>query len=532
VFCTRLVAAITWVLTCVFTSVLASGLTAGCGSDGAVHVRVILPESSALSPVASKLARLTLIAESEGVPAQSTTRDVPANPASGGAVSFGDVPVGAGVRLSLLGYAASGRLVGYGRAIAAVDVSGDAVRDVEIRLRKPFTYVTGGNRLHAFDTTVEAGQSFVGKLDIVTMPTAVATTPDGAEIVVVSGASLGLVATSNHQRTGGPAITLQSPARRLAVSPDGRWAATLHEGGISIVDLAALRRGTTAPVFVAVPRAGALALSPDKAWVLVDPSVPGPPPAYAEDCSKASQLVPVDLAAGAAGAAATLAGGARDLAVTADGASLYVAEPCQGAVVRVTANGATQVKVLTVPNATDVAVADEKVWAVGQDGPANAVHLVLVNAALYGRSPVRLDLPATQELAESKDLSESGQAAEVRLDADRLDAFSLSVLPDGRNVALLVHGSYHANEVIRQVDIFGIIYDETIVPRMDVEAYEYQLLDVTNGLATQRLRTSCRVDWEEGKAVLDDWECASAADQGSDAEDYVPGQASVLYGAQ
>src|SRR5204863_9730064 len=116
-----------------------------------------------------------------------------------------------------------------------------------------------------------------------------------------------------------------------------------------------------------------------------------------------------------------------------------------------------------------------------------------------------------------------GQAAEVRLDADRLDPFGLSVLPDGRGVAVLVRGLYHAEAVVRQVHIFDLVYDETIVPRLDVDAFEYQLVDVGTGIVTQRLRTSCKIDWEHGKAVLDDWACST---QGSSTEDYVPRQVS------
>src|SRR5262249_34118091 len=153
--------------------------------EGAVHVRVDLPDNAMISPTA--FARLTLIAEADGQPAQSVTRDVPAMPAGTPSVSFGDLAIGKGVRLSVLGFATSGRLVGFGRALPPVDIAAGTVRDVDILLRRPFAYVTGGTSLHLFDTTVEPGTAFASTLDLVAMPTAVATTPDGAEVVVVAG---------------------------------------------------------------------------------------------------------------------------------------------------------------------------------------------------------------------------------------------------------------------------------------------------------------------------------------------------------
>jgi hypothetical protein len=502
---------------------------AACADDGAVHVRVLWPESAQLSPVSSELARLTLVTESAGAPAQASTRDVPAT--GGGTVSFGALPLAAGVRISLLGHTAAGRLVGYGRASVPIDVDGGTVHEVPIRVRRPFAYVSGGARLQVFDTTVEAGQPFASELEAAATPSAVATTPDGAEVVVLSGTTLTLFSTGNHRRTTAATATLAPGGRRVAVSPDSRWAVALHEDGISVVDLEVLRRGPATPVFVAIADAGAVAVSAATAHVLALPSVPGPPPAYLEDCSQASEIVPVPLAAPRAGTRITLAGAARDLAVTPDGGTIFAAQPCQGAVVAITSGGATQVRILTVPGATDVSIAGGRVHAVGAASQPGGVHLVLASAQLDGRGATRLDLPATQELAQSRDLSGNGQAAEVRIDADRLDAFALSVLPDGRHVALLVHGSYHADEVVLPVDIAGIEYDETILPRMDVEAYEYQLIDLTTGTLAQRLRTSCKIDWERNVAVLDDWRCASAAGHGSAMEDFVPRQAAVLFGA-
>jgi hypothetical protein len=183
-----------------------------------------------------------------------------------------------------------------------------------------------------------------------------------------------------------------------------------------------------------------------------------------------------------------------------------------------------------MPSPTNVTVAGSRVWGVGREATTDA-HLVLASVNADGSAASRLDLPLAQELAQSNDLTEPGQTAEVRLDADQADAYSLSVLPDGHNVTLLVHATYHADEVVRTISVLGNMFDQVIVPAMDMETYEYQLVDVTTGGATQRLRTSCAINWDEGVALLDDWDCASAQGQVTSDEDFIARQATVLYGA-
>jgi hypothetical protein len=323
--------------------------------------------------------------------------------------------------------------------------------------------------------------------------------------------------------------TVKPGATEIGVSPDSRWAVIVHaaeasEKGVSIVNVDEARLNAVTPVFVPLESPGGVAVADDTAWILVNPSVPGP-----TACSSQSALVPIALATADTGASASLAGAARDLALSADGRTVYVAEPCQGAIVAVTAAGESQVSLVAVPNPTQVAVAGSRVWALGSDSPPE--HLVLVSVNEDRSATSRLDLAATQELAKSNDLTEDGQTAEVRLDADGIEAYSMSVLPDGRNVVLLVHGTYHADQIVRTIRFGDISFDEEIVPDLDMETYEYQLVDVTTGGATQRLRTSCTIDWDKGVALLDDWDCASAQGQVTSEEDFIARQATVLYGA-
>ena len=500
-------------------------------SEGAVHVRVEVPQNQALSPMQRDPARLTLTTERDGEPPQRETRDTPASPQEA-PLNFGEITVGANARVSLLAEAASGRMVGFGRTSTPLEVAAGEVLDVTIRLRRPFAYVAGGPALGVFDTTVESGDPFASELAGVAQPTAVTVTPDGGDLLVAASGGLVLVSTSTHARTSAAPVTLRPGASSIAVSPDSRWAVVVHtpedeaDQGLSFIDLEALRRSSTATAaFVKLAGAGAVAVTADTAWALVDPSLPGPPPIFAEDCSRPSKLVAVPLASPMQPRAPiVIAGAARDVAAAPDGLSLLVAQRCQNVVTRVAASGASQLRVFSVPNPNDVAVAGGRVWAVGATGEANAVRLVLSSASLDGSSPSRIDFPLTQELAESNDLAEDGQIAEVRLGADRLDAFALSVLPDGRNVALLVHGSYHADEVVRSGTV--------LLPRLDLESYEYLLVDATTGIAAQRLRTSCSIEWEQGTALLDDWSCASLPGQETAEVPYIPRQAAVLYGGQ
>src|SRR5262249_21724430 len=162
-------------------------------------------------------------------------------------------------------------------------------------------------------------------------------------------------------------------ASAITVSPDSKWAVVVHSGtgitsGVSIVNLLQAS-GPTLQGFVPLDAPGGVAVSADTAWVLTQPSVPGP-----GACTQQSSLVPVTLATGVAGNPVSLAGAARDLALSADGKTIFVAEPCQNALVAVTSGGASQVRLAGMPNPTQVAVLGSRVWGLGSDS-APTEHL-------------------------------------------------------------------------------------------------------------------------------------------------------------
>src|SRR5262249_38183635 len=156
-----------------------------------------------------------------------------------------------------------------------------------------------------------------------------------------------------------------------------------------------------------------------------NPAVPG-----VDECAAQSKVVPLPLATATAAAPIGLTGAARDVAISEDETTLFLAEPCQNAVVAVSGSGASQLRVAAVPGATQVAVAGNRVFGLGRSASPTE-HLVLVSLNADGSGATTTDLAAIQELAKSNDLTEVGQTAEIRLDADRTEAFSLSVSPDG-----------------------------------------------------------------------------------------------------
>lgn len=504
---------------------VASAVSGGCRSSGNVEIVIDLPTEAQLSPIDERVARLTLQTQADGRSTQTDNIDLAAPPMRGQALAFGEVPIATGVQLDLQATSPSGRLLGFGHAGPLDVTAGDAL-SVSVKLRRPFVYVAGAALLWAFDATVEPGQPYALPVAVPSSPVAVATTPDGGEVVVVAQDKLALVSTSTHAAVGGTA-DLEPGAIGVAVSPDGTWAAVVHVTGISLVDLGALRAGAATARFAAVDNPAAVAVGPTTAYVLTDAAQP-------TSCTTPSAIVPVPLAATPApGAPIPLASGARDLAVVPRGpraGSLIVAEPCQNALVIGGPDGSGQNALLQVPNLTSVAVSDQRVWGVGWKGDASELFVVLASVGFDGQGPTSLNLAPSQALAQSNDLTEPGQVTEDRLGADSLDPYKLTILPGARHAALLVHGQFHADEVIRTVTIGNTTVNQVILPRIDMETFEYVLVDVTAGAAAQRLRTRCTIDWEHDVAVIDDWSCASSPGQDVAADTFTPLHQAVTYG--
>jgi hypothetical protein len=488
-----------------------------CADDGAVRLRLVGPEVAELSPLDDRLASLTLIIEADGRPPEVVTRDLGGSP-----LELGEVPVGDGVRISLLGTSSSGRMVGFARTAAPLSVSASEVVEVSLQLRRPFAYVAGGTRLWSMDTTVEPGAVYGTSLEVPDPPVALAPTPDGREVVVVADSTVSLLSTSNHQVDDASVALIDGGAHDVAVSPDGRWAVVTHTDGVTVVNLDALRGGIPQATFVTVDSPGAVAVTTDTAFVLTDA-------AARDSCGTASGILPISLADATPGTAKPLGTPARDLAVDGRGRVL-VAAPCRDQVLLVDLVLDATTDLLEVPEAASVAVAGGRVWASGRVVARDGAHNVLVSADLSGANRSRIDFPPSEAKVQSDDLTEPGQSQEARLTADDVDPYDLAVLPDGAHVVVLSYGRYHADEVVRTVVVLGIESDEVIVPALDAETWEYVLVDATSGAAVQRMRTRCTVEWEAGVAFLDNWSCARGPDEDSSAQSFEPTHIGVLYG--
>ena len=486
-------------------------------------VRVILsaPDGEALDPTPDeRLAELTLVASSPGTPVEVARRRV----AGERRLSFGEIAARPGIRLSVLATAASGRLLGFGRSAAPVDVKAGDDLEITVELRRPFAYIGGGPNLLVADTTLDS-PAYQGQVALAG-PVAAAPFPDGSHVLVAAGDVLRLVSTFTHvpvEQASPPAL---AGVTDLAVSPDGRHAVALTAEGAAVIDLVALRAGqAVTPVMVPIPGAARVAIGAQVAYVLagVDPV----------RCDVMSRIVRIPLDAPAAMPDVALGMPVLDLAVDPATEELYVPLPCQGRVnrVRIVGDAAEMETVLMVPTPGSVAVGEGRIWAVGAEPIGNGQRLVIASVGTDGTGSTRVDMPVTEERATSTELDEPGHSAEMRLEADELYPTSLTVLPDGRQVALLVRAKFHAAKTIEPVEVLpGVFVDEVILPEMDIDTSEYLLIDTAAVTLVHRLRTRCDLTWLMGEAFIDIWACGRAPGQDVVADPFTPRGLAVLYG--
>jgi hypothetical protein len=296
--------------------------------------------------------------------------------------------------------------------------------------------------------------------------------------------------------------------------------------GAAIVDVAALRAGqVVTPTLVPITGAARVAIGGQLAYVLADVD--------AVRCDVRSRIVRLPLDGAAPLPELTLDVAVSDLAVDPESETLYAPVPCQGRVERLRLAGETVTRetVLTLPTPGSVAVGAGRIWAVGAELVGTGQRLVLASVGTDGSGSSRLEMPVTEERAVSIELDEPGHSAEMRLEADLLQPASLTVLPDGRQVALLVRAQFHAPKTIEPVEVFpGVIVDSVILPEMDLETSEYLLIDTAAVTLVHRLRTRCDLTWLMGEAFIDIWACGRAPGQDVTADPFVPRGLAVLYG--
>jgi hypothetical protein len=328
--------------------------------------------------------------------------------------------------------------------------------------------------------------------------------------VVATEAGVQTVITADHAPSP-VVIPLDAPAIDLAVSADGTMAAATHDSGFSIIDLA----GKSASFHPSEP-ASAVTFVGDRVWLLenrLDNIF----------CQGTSSMLGVRADDPADQIEVPLTSAASDIAADRASGTLYVALGCEGQVAAIDTATADQEQrsFVDLPGPTAIAVARGRLWAMGHINGDDA-HLIAVSVSLAGDDLRRLDLPTLEERAVARELAAPGQNGHIQMTADLASAFDLSVLPDGRHIAILVAAGYNSQP---SGDSGGV----PIIPNLTMVTYEYQLVDLSTGLGAQRLRTSCAIDWEPG-AVLDDFDCARAPGQDLSTRSFVPTRLTALFG--
>ncbi len=509
-------------------------LVGGCVGEGSVEVRLQLPEEDELSPTQLTISEITLITSMPDRPTRSETHQV-FDPSAG--VDLGRVEVGEDVELTLSMSSPSQRLVGFGRS-SPIEVTAEGDVAVPINLRRPFVYMTGGLSITAFDSTQDqASADYQSAIGVPGNPIIVVPTPDGADLAVVAvggnGASLVLVSTSTHVRRDEVAgVPLGPFPTDAAVSPDNRFLVVAHEenpggqGGLSIIDLEAARAGASRIQFVPLAGVGAVSVANGRAFALIDRST-------VVGCqATASSIVAVDLESGASGPTVSFTHGIHDMAVASDGQTVVVADSCDNALVSFNIDDdATRTPLATLTGASSVAIANERVWGVGTLPPEIlfGARLELLSIPIDGNMDemTRVALAPTEERAESDMFNEQGQSAQQVLDADELIAYEIAVVPGAGHIALLTRAKFVGVES-------GNLGGFPIIPSMEMEAWEYLLVNAATTSIVQRQRTRCTVEWDSTSLPwLDQWDCGALAGQDIVPKPgYAPLRISVLYGTR
>jgi len=505
-----------------------------------VEITFLLPESAELSPIGTNvtLAEVALVTD---VPGESPQRfSVPISDGSNG-LNLGRLPVADGVRLSVELRAPSQRLIGYGRSPSPVDVVADGVIQIEIRLRRPFAYVTGGAEIATYDAALEPGFPYRGAISVAPVPLAAVSTFAGDELVTVSANELRLVSTSSHTPMEFSPVPLAQAPNSVALSPDDQFAIIGHggaTGGISIVRLADVRGETAAANFIPMGNVTGVDASmgvpdedPPLAFALIDGIAPD------VECATAgtSSIVGVSVANPSEIVLTVAPGlGVSDFAVHPVSDAMALAAPCASSwnvkAVRHHADPTDIIDLQELGRATRIAIVNDRVWSVGvQPSSGTTGARLIVGAVGFDRTGVTvLELPEAEERALSRDFTGPGQFAELAMNADALFPLDLAVLPGEGHVAVLTRGFYHGNEVVGT--ILGI--PTLIVPEMTITAFEYQLIDAGSGTPVQRVRTMCDLDWSHD-AYLDDFACTTVPGQDIVPNpEFAPRHLSVLNGAR
>lgn len=507
-----------------------------------MEIALSFPGADSLAPDPARIAQVTLVTTMSGSSPVSETQVV----APGNALTFGRVPAGGDVEVAIELRSATQQLIGFGRT--QVDVTAGETTPVELAIRKPFVYLSGGDALAVLDATIEdEASSSLAPLPVGGDAIAAAATRDGTELWVVadSGAmqQLAMITTASHQLDETTAIDVGTrPVTSIALSVDGRFATLGHggaDGGISLVDLAAARRGQTAIAFHPLGDVGAVAMAPGengspRAYALIDR-------ARSAGCDRAappSTLAWLPLADPSAGGTITYNGPVHDVAVTAAGDLAIVADACRHELRSISLFAPSESeRFLSLANASAVAIEGGRVWGAGSStAPLTGASVIrIASRDLYNDDETQITLAALETSVLSVDIADSepdgDRNVEQRLRADATGLIDLAILPGSDQVAVVTAAAYHESSFYVLVNGFPRLF----IPEMEVVTREYLLIDAATAAFVQRIRTSCVITTfppPDEDPVLRSWDCVVPPGADETAVPFLPTTAVALLGSR
>lgn len=502
---------------------------AACDDPGSLTLRLDLPTDLQLRPAG--MTTVTVETRAPDEPTRVVTTPIEFDQAGHGTFDVGELPRLPSATVTVALRTAAGRLVGYGAASDAVDLSEGADVALSIPVRRPLIYV--GNRdggdLRAMDPTRDTTDtSHQTSIDLGTGRPRAILALDGARMAVVTGTSVQVFDTASHQAAG-PARSVPADVADAAVAADG-WIVLAHPGGVTALDL---------------DDGAELALVDDRAITRVavglDAGVPTvfalddrvlAPGAPDEPCQGAAQVLAVPVAGGTVRELA--AGAFADVAAAPGQEGAFAVDACADAIV--TAEDGTKIAEVERPSHL-VRIADT-LWAAGNrlptivddngtpDNFADDViiggSIQLVSVAADGGGRRRIDLPAQSQVLSN--LDDPAHELSNILQADAVRPLDMAVLPANEGVALITEMTATTT---------ALVGSEEYIPPMEVSVFDMKLVDVASATITQQIRLACDpVIDDTGNPTFGEWECAAApAGTAPAGGQYEPSAIGTLFGA-
>ncbi len=193
-------------------------------------------------------------------------------------LDFGKVAVGKYSRIALTATSFFGATLAYGEVRGDFHVGAEEPLRVEIPLRYPFVYATGGYGLPPLHPELDSSMASFMNIPVGTSPettSAAAVSPDGTLLVAASGnpngdsIKLWVLLTRNHKKLLDTTLPRTTAINRMAFSPDGKILSLLSTSGgwVGFVDVDALLAGRNVMTFEEIERPIDGVFVNDQTWV-------------------------------------------------------------------------------------------------------------------------------------------------------------------------------------------------------------------------------------------------------------------------